>query len=198
MLFFSSDYVFDGLHGPYGEDAPVCPISEYGRQKAAAEQAIRQLLPCAHVIVRTTVVFGWEREGKNFVHRLVRNLRAGQPIRAPREQIGSPTYVVNLAGAVVELGERRLWGTWNIVGSELMGRYHFSLLAAEVFGLDASLIQPVSTEHLNQKAPRPLQAGLKIDKARSVLMTELWPAKRGLEHMRNHERDPISTLMERP
>jgi dTDP-4-dehydrorhamnose reductase len=55
-------------------------------------------------------------------------------------------------------------GLFNVSGAELLSRYDFALLAAEILSLDASLIHPILTVDLNQKAPRPLRGGLRIDK----------------------------------
>ena len=187
MVHFSSDYIFDGRHGPYLEEDIPNPINVYGRHKLASEEVVRSLLPQRHVIVRTTVVYGWERQGKNYVIRLVEGLRAGKVARAPMDQVGSPAYGPNLAEAAVELAERNLFGTWNLAGPERMSRYEFSCLAARVFGLDASLIEPVTTAQLQQAAARPLQAGMVIDKAGGALRTPLLGPAEGLRRMRDKE-----------
>lgn len=187
LVFFSSDYVFDGCNGPYSEQDEPSPICVYGRQKVQAEQIVRELLPDEHIIIRTTVVYGWEKAGKNFVFRLVQSLRQGKRLRVPADQVGSPTYAVNLARTVIELAHRKLVGTWNVCGPACMDRYEFSMLAAEVFGLDGDLIQPVTTAELHQTASRPLRAGMKVDKIKSVPGTTLVEPKAGLEDMYNSE-----------
>jgi len=187
MVHFSSDYVFDGKDGPYTEEDAPHPINVYGRHKLASEEAVRSLLPSGHIIVRTTVVYGWEAQGKNHVIRLVKNLREGSACRAPGDQVGSPTYAPNLSEAVIELAERRLFGTWNLVGPEQMNRYQFACLAARIFGLDASRVESVKTSQLQQTAQRPLQAGMVIEKATAALCTRLVPPAEGLRRMRDVE-----------
>lgn len=183
MVYFSSDYVFDGRAGPYSEDDSPNPVNVYGRHKLEAEDAIRNLLPGRHLVIRTTVVYGWERQGKNFVARLLRTLGEGRTLAAPVDQIGSPTYVSNLAAAVLELCERGAVGTWHLAGPDLMSRYDFARLAAETFGLDAGLVIPVTTEDLGQAARRPLRAGMRVEKAASTLSTRLLPPAEGLRLM---------------
>jgi dTDP-4-dehydrorhamnose reductase len=172
MVFVSTDYVFDGSAGPYSEDDPPRPISEYGVQKLAGEHLVSTGVP-GWLIVRTTVVYGWEAQGKNFVQRLVKSLKAGQKVRVPRDQVGSPTYAPNLADAMAELGEKRAQGVFNVAGNELASRYDFAVFAATVFGLDPGLLEPVETSALGQPAPRPLKAGMKVEKAQAVLDTRL-------------------------
>ena len=68
FIFFSSDYIFDGKEGPYLEEDNPNPINVYGRQKLASEELMRESLK-DYLIIRTTVVYGWERNGKNFITR---------------------------------------------------------------------------------------------------------------------------------
>lgn len=104
LVFFSSDYVFDGKNGPYNEEATPNPISEYGKQKLAAEKFISENLT-DYLIIRTTVVYGPEKRGKNFVLSLIRKLRNRERVRVPYDQISTPTYSLNLANAVSQLVE---------------------------------------------------------------------------------------------
>ena len=183
LVFFSSDYVFDGASGPYTETDPVHPICEYGRQKVLGEHYISLHLS-NNLIVRTTVVYGWESQGKNFVQRLLSALRVGARISVPVDQIGTPTYAPNLAQAVVELATNDAVGLYHVAGPELIDRYGFAVAAAQAFGYTASaLIQPVVTADLNQAAPRPLSAGMRVDKALEILQTKLMDYREGLQAM---------------
>lgn len=189
LTYFSTDYVFDGRAGPYREEDSPHPVSEYGRQKLEAEGIVARLLPERHLIVRTTVVFGWERRPRNFVVRLIESNRAGRRMKVPNDQFGSPTYAPNLAAAVEELNELGATGLFNVTGTTIIDRFSFALLAADVFGLAPRLIEPVTTGQLNQAALRPLRAGLTVQRAEGVLKrTRLLPAREGLEAMRQDER----------
>src|SRR5262245_28033449 len=183
IVYYSTEYVFDGERGPYAEDDPVRPISIYGQSKLEGEEAVRQANPRA-VIARTTVVYGPEPQGKNFVYQLLRRGRAGEPMRAPADQVSSPTYNVDLAAASVELAERKLCGVYHIAGSGILDRHAFAGLVCRVFGLDQSALLPVSTAELGQRAARPLLAGLRIDRALATLATPLRGPEEGLLAMR--------------
>lgn len=159
LVFFSSDYVFDGRAGPYSEGDVPRPISEYGRQKLAAEHAVAVHAPDA-LILRTTVVYGWESGGKNFVMQLVRKLRRGERMRVPSDQVGSPTYAPDLARTAMALADSPARGLFHVAGPDRVDRLVFAQAAAEEFGLDPDLIEGVPTEELDQGAPRPLDAGL--------------------------------------
>ncbi|MBX9694118.1 MAG: SDR family oxidoreductase, partial [Cyanobacteria bacterium] len=145
LVHISSDYIFDGKDGPYYETEPASPINVYGLHKVLAEHLIATKAT-RYLIVRTTVVYGWEDIGKNFVMHLKSKLIQGQAIKVPNDQIGTPTYNRNLARAIIEAVEK--WetnGVINIVGPSLVSRYEFALQVANVFGLDPRLIKPTST-----------------------------------------------------
>lgn len=185
IVFFSTDYLFDGKkNGLYSEDDTPNPINVYGKQKLMAEHGIREATD-DHIIARTTGIYGWEARGKNFVERLIRTLARGEDIRVPTDQFSSPTYVVNLSAMIADLVTNDLTGVFNVCGDEVMDRYRLSCLAAEVFGLDASLIKPVKTSELNQKATRPLMAGMKTEKIKRSIDTAPVSAREGLEMMKD-------------
>lgn len=187
VVYFSSDYVFDGERGPYLEDDPPSPISAYGRQKLAAERVIAKVP--SHVIVRTTVVYGWEPQQKNFVVRLVDRLRRGERMKVPADQLGSPTYAPNLADVAVALGQGRGHrGVFNVVGPEVLDRYAFAVLVARTFGLDERLLDAVSTESLHQLAARPLRAGLRPERAERATGISMVRAADALRLMKEEER----------
>src|SRR3990172_924759 len=98
IVYYSTDYIFDGKSGPYSEEDRPCPISVYGRMKWEAEQIIQEISP-SYLILRTTVVFGWDRASKNFAMQVWETLQAGKPMRVPNDQWGNPTFVDCLAEA---------------------------------------------------------------------------------------------------
>lgn len=186
LVVFSSEYVFDGRSGPYKEEAPVCPINEYGRQKVQLEAIARRLE--AHLVCRTSGVFGWEPLGKNFVCQLVRRLRAGEAFEVPDDQVLTPTYAPELARAVAELVRRRARGTFHVVGPRPIVRTEFARLVAKMFELPPDLIRPQPTTALGFTAPRPgLRAGLRDAKLRRSIGHGLLNLPKSLAAMRRAE-----------
>lgn len=184
FVFYSTEYVFDGERGPYGEDDPARPLSVYGRSKWEGEHAVLAEIPRA-IVVRTTVVYGPDRQEKNFVYQLIRSCRAGGPgMRIPSDQLSSPTYNDDLAQASIELCERDLRGVYHLAGSEVLDRFALAQLACRIFDLDAALLRPVLTSALGQKAARPLRGGLLVAKARAALSAPLRAPEAGLLAMR--------------
>jgi len=163
FVYYSTEYVFDGLDGPYGEGDPTNPKNVYGLSKVRGELAIRQAHPEA-LILRTTVVYGPDSAEKNYLYSLMRNLKMGKSMKVPEDQVSTPTYNLDLAVVTETLVKRGVSGLFHACGSERMGRFAFARQIAEELGLDPSLLQGVPTSELNQIAPRPLSAGLSIDK----------------------------------
>jgi len=179
-IFFSSEYVFDGTAGPYGEDDPISPQGAYARSKAAGEEAVRATTD-DHLIARTTVVFGWDPTSKNFAMQVWERLSAGQPMRVPHDQISNPTLAEFLALATILMGIDDVRGTVNVVGQDRLARSDLAVRLAQRLGLDAGLIEPVSTADLGQIAPRPLNAGLKTEKLASLLGRPAMPLDEAIE-----------------
>ena len=183
FVFFSSEYVFDGTDGPYDEERDVNPINEYGRQKVEVEQALPELTGGEFIVARVSCVYGHERRRKNFVFQLWAALSEGREFRTPGDQIGTPTAAANAAEVVrdlVEAGER---GVFHVAGAERMLRSDLARVAAQELGLDAGLIRPVATDELGLAAPRPLGAGLLIDRASAAARTPLLGPRDGIRQM---------------
>jgi len=185
LVVFSSDYVFDGSAGSYAEDDPVAPINEYGRQKVAVEAIARERPH--HLVCRVSGVYGWSPTRTSFVSQLVDRLRAGQRMRVPSDQLITPTPAPDLAAAIVELVDRGARGTFHAAGPEILSRPEFARRGAETFGLDPALLDMRTTADLGLAAPRPLRAGLRTDKLRTLLGHGLSPSRDALAAMRDAE-----------
>jgi dTDP-4-dehydrorhamnose reductase len=183
FVYYSSDYVFDGADGPYAEDAPPRPLGVYGRSKWEGEQAVRAAL-ARHLIVRTSVVYGPERQEKNSAYQLIRACRSGKGYRPAVDQRVSPSYNPDVAEATVECCERDLSGTWHLAGADVLDRMAYARLVCRVFDLDAGCLTPATTAELGQKAARPLNGGLRVARAQAELRTPLRGAEAGLRAMR--------------
>lgn len=168
FVFFSTDYVFDGLRGPYAEEDKTNPLSVYGKSKLEGERAVLKAHPNA-LIVRTTVVYGPDPGRRNFVYSLMTSISEGRIVKTAADQFSTPTYSRDLASAAVKLATRNAVGVINVSGPQLMSRTEFSHRVARCLKLDRSKIDSVNTFDLRQVAKRPLVAGLKIDKLSCLL-----------------------------
>lgn len=170
FVFLSTNYVFNGLGGPYDEEAPTDPINIYGRSKLSAETEILETMRGEAIIIRTAGIYGEEEQKKNFVCQVIRNLRSGNIMKVPNDQFHNATYAEDLAAGIVRLLEKQKTGIWNLAGPDpQLCRSDFALRIAQEYDLDSSLLDCVPTVALGQLALRPRMAGLIIDKARQEI-----------------------------
>ncbi|MGO4362988.1 dTDP-4-dehydrorhamnose reductase [Terrabacter sp. RAF57] len=154
LVHVSTDYVFDGTATePYAVDHPVAPRSAYGRTKAAGEWAVRALCPESWV-VRTAWLYG--AGGPNFVSTMLRLAGERDRISVVDDQVGQPTWTVDLADLIVRLvtGDT----AYGIHHGTASGRTTWFGLARAVFelsGLDPERVLPIRTDVSSRPAPRP-------------------------------------------
>jgi dTDP-4-dehydrorhamnose reductase len=194
FVYFSTDYVFDGKDGPYTEDAPPNPLSAYGRAKHAAEIELANELGDRALTVRTSWVFGPERQGKNFAYQLIRALAAGKPMTCPSDQVSSPGYGPDVARAVVSLVEQGRSGIVHVVGPDVLDRVAFAVAIARAFDLDTGLINGKTTAELGQGAPRPLRSGLLTPRLDAWLPAHMRPLDACLADFLARVADPAEDL----
>lgn len=153
LIFISTDYVFNGRAGrPYTEfDAPD-PINIYGKSKLAGERYAAELCP-RYFIVRTSWLYG--RHGKNFVKTMLDLAGKRDEIAVVDDQVGSPTYVGDLARFIAGLIETELYGIYHASNGGECSWFDFAREIFRLAGLDHVRVRPISSEELNRPAPRP-------------------------------------------
>lgn len=160
FIHVSSDYIFDGESGPYSEDEFPNPISQYGKEKLAAENVVITG-HIRHTIIRTNVLYGATQFGRpDFVKWVYNSLSEKKNIRIVKDQINNPTYIDDISYAISKIIEFNKLGIYNLGGAEILSRIDFTCKIADYFNLDKSLITPILTSELNQPARRPLNSGL--------------------------------------
>jgi len=169
LVALSTDYVFDGESGPYAEDDVPDPRGVYARTKRMGEEAALLLVPdCA--VARVAVVFSGRPGAKpTFATQVVEKLQRGEPVKAFSDQHVTPTLARNAAEMTLELlldHDHR--GVLHTSGSTVVDRVTFSRKVAARFGLAGEIV-PVRTAEANLLAPRPLRAGLKVERAAALL-----------------------------
>ena len=162
LIYISTDYVFDGNKGMYKEDAPTNPIDYYGETKLEGEKIVKDLGDC--IIVRPSVLYGWNPIKLNFVTWVIQELKKGKEINIVNDQFNSPTLVDNLAELILELIEEEGEGIFHVSGSERINRYDFAIKIAETFDLNNDLIKPITSDQLNWIAKRPMDSSLDVSK----------------------------------
>ncbi len=187
LVFYSSEYIFDGTAGPYREADATNPVNVYGETKLEAERAI-EASGVEALIIRTTGVYGWDRTSKDFAMQLWQRVSAGEVLRVPSDQVSTPTLVDNLAEISVRLVELGLGGIVHVAGRDRISRADFARRLVSTFALDGALIHAVPTAELGQRARRPLSGGLLTERMLGLLGTEAMPLDEALKRVRRQWR----------
>jgi len=152
MVYICTDYVFDGTNTtPYYEYDQTKPLGVYGKTKHAGEVYIRDILNKFY-IVRTAWLYGYN--GPNFVTTMLNLAKTTDSISVVNDQIGSPTYTVDLAEAIACIIKRPSYGIYHVTNSDHCSWFDF---ADEIFkqaNVEVDL-KPVTTEEFPRPAPRP-------------------------------------------
>ena len=152
MVFFSTDYVFDGTKStPYVEWDIPNPLGVYGRSKAAAEWMVRTLIP-EHFIVRISWLIG--HNGPNFVETILKKARSGESLSVVNDQTGSPTFANDLIAELLRVIPTKAFGTYHISNNGMCTWYDLTKAILDEMKLDVPL-HPISTEESGRAAPRP-------------------------------------------
>lgn len=170
LVHVSTDFIFDGTHGPLDETAKPNPLSYYGQSKLAAEEII-QKSNIDWAILRTVLVFGVTKDmsRSNIVLWVKKSLEEGKTINVVNDQWRTPTLAEDLAMGCYLAAVKKAKGIYNISGYEMMTPYDIAIKTAELFHLDKSLIQQTDSSKFKQPAVRPPKTGFIIDKAKRDL-----------------------------
>lgn len=154
IVQISTDYVFAGsASSPYPEDGAPAPASAYGRTKVAGEWAVRAECP-DHLVVRTAWLYG--AHGPCFPRTIVRVARERGTLDVVADQVGQPTWTIDLADLVHRLVVARApSGTYHGTSSGQTSWHGFATAAVVAAGMDGAIVRPTSSDGYVRAAPRP-------------------------------------------
>ena len=169
LVAISTDYVFDGEDGPYGEEDVPNPRGAYARSKRAGEEAALLLAPNAAVARVAVVYSGHPGARRTFAQGTVEALLAGKEVKAFGDQVVSPTLADNAAELITGLWKSGQGGIFHCSGASVVSRVEFCVALARKLGADERLIVPTRLADAKLLAPRPLKAGLEVGKIQALL-----------------------------
>jgi len=166
FVHVSTDFVFDGTKdGPYTEDDKPNPLSVYGVSKLAGERVVLAANPTA-LIVRTAWVFG--PYGSNFPTKILERASGSIAITVVNDEVGSPTYTLDLAAGILDLAAAGARGTYHLAGSGSCTRDEMAREILRLAGLERVKVVPVPAATFPSKAPRPANSVLDCSKAAAL------------------------------
>ncbi|MCQ5120708.1 dTDP-4-dehydrorhamnose reductase [Massilicoli timonensis] len=151
MMYFSTDYVFDGEGvRPWEEYDERHPLNVYGQTKYEGELAVEKLKK--FFIVRIAWVFG--KNGNNFIKTMLRLGKEKGAVSVVNDQIGSPTYTYDLARLVVDMIQTDAYGIYHATNEGLCSWYEFACEIFKQAKMDVA-VTPVDSDAFPAKAKRP-------------------------------------------
>lgn len=151
IVYVSTDYIFDGTkQTPYLITDTPNPINNYGLTKYQGEEMVKKLCN-KYFITRTSWLYG--HHGKNFVETMIA-LKDKEVLKVVDDQIGCPTWTVELSNAIVSLLQTDNYGTYHTCGSGSTSWYGFAKEIFDYLKLDVNL-QPCTTSEFPRPAKRP-------------------------------------------
>jgi dTDP-4-dehydrorhamnose reductase len=167
LVYFSTDFVFDGKkRTAYTESDEPNPQGEYARSKVAGERQAR--LAERHCILRTAWLYGPRKA--NFVEKIIFYAKQRGRLKVIAEEIGAPTYTLDLSMAVAAAIERGMTGLYHVTNAGSCSRYEFAKEIVNLAGLDNVVVEAATTAEIGMKAARP---------AFGVLSNALWESSGG-------------------
>ncbi len=162
LMYISTDYVFDGTgERPWEPDDQRTPLNVYGRAKCEGELVIEELLE-SYFIVRIAWVFG--KAGNNFIKTMLRLGKERKNLSVVEDQVGSPTYTLDLARLLVDMIQTEKYGRYHATNEGTCSWYEF---AKEIFAqakMDDVVVTPVDSSGFPVKATRPKNSRMSKDK----------------------------------
>ncbi len=170
FIHLSTDFIFDGTHGPLDENEKPNPLSYYAETKLEAEQLV-MASSLDWAIARTVLVYGIvdNMSRSNIVLWVKSNLEQGKTINVVDDQFRTPTLAEDLADGCILMAEKRAKGIYNISGKDFYSILELANTVADYYGLDKSLIKPSKSADIKQPAKRPPITGSLIDQTKRDL-----------------------------
>lgn len=166
VVHISTDYIFDGLsEKAYTEEDKPNPLSVYGRSKLKGEEYLKEV-GNDFLIIRTAWLYGRHGE-KNYVKKMLQLARERAELDVVDDQIGSPTYTVDLSEAIWILIKENHTGVFHVANSGSCSRYEWSKRIFELAGLDVA-VHPIQSKDFKRPAIVPPHAVLDCKKFTST------------------------------
>lgn len=184
LIHISTDYVFGGSEGntPRTEEEPANPTGAYGRTKLHGEQAILNT-SCKHIIIRTAWLYS--EFGNNFVKTMRRLTSERDKLNVVFDQVGTPTYALDLAKVIFKIIEERLFdgnnGIYNYSNEGVISWYDFAKEICELSGNSCD-IQPCHSDEFPSKVKRPNYSVLDKKKIKKIFNITIPYWKESLKH----------------
>lgn len=190
LVHISTDHLFDGAKSYYSENDKPTPLNVYARTKLEAEQLVMNVYPDT-LIIRTNFFGNGTNYRQSFSDTILEALQNNQAIELFNDVFFTPILIDELVKKVHQLISIKATGIFNLVGNERLSKYDFGLQLAKVFGLNNTLIKPISISDRQGLVPRPRDMSLSNVKLRRILKQNLPSLTKQLEALKDQDHNRI-------
>ncbi|MBI2028316.1 MAG: SDR family oxidoreductase [Candidatus Levybacteria bacterium] len=164
LIYFSTDFVFDGTKDFYVEDDTPNPVNWYARTKYEGEKIV-QSLSTSWLIIRIAYPYRANFKKLDFFRAILKRLQKGEKVNAVTDHIFTPTFIDDIVVALDNLIENNSTGIFHVVGSQALTPFEVASIICKTFGYDQSLIvRTTRSEFFKNRATRSFQLHLRNDK----------------------------------
>lgn len=196
FVYISTDSVFAGDAGNYGEASEPCPGNVYARTKLEGEREVQTILPDA--LVARTNIYGWNaQEKKSLAEWILDELEQGHAVRGFSDVYFNPLLATDLSEILFEVMDRGLTGVFNMVGSEPISKYAFAREVAQTFGYDPERVLESRLGASALSAPRPRNTTLQTDKIANALGRPMPSVAAGLQRFKQQRENGFVAELKR-
>lgn len=183
IVHISTDAVFNGANGGYSEEDHTDPINVYAVTKLAAENIVVED-GGDHLIIRTAI-YGWNMQDKlSLAEWVLQRLETGTRMPGFKDVVFSPILVNDLSDFILQMMSREMKGLYHVSGSESLSKFDFAVKLANVFNLDANLVQSAVLGDVALKAQRPKNLSLRTDRISRALGIRMPDVDEGLRRFK--------------
>lgn len=172
-IFISTDYVFDGRQGNYEENDPTHPITEYGRQKRAAEELVLEISQGTGCVLRLSKIYSSQAGDGSLLDEMVACFAQGKVVRAAVDQRFCPLFRGDLIAMIQTLQVAEASGIFHVCGDESVSRFQLAQRVAARCGADPALVEPISLDDLRTGPVRPKNTSMRNHRLRTVFQEPL-------------------------
>ena len=188
FVYVSTDAVYPGTAGGYGEDDATGPVNVYARSKLAGEAAARAA-GARHLVVRANL-FGWNVQAKqSLAEWVLARLEAGDEVPGFADVCFNPLEASELAETLLDLAAGPHRGTVNAGAADRVSKYAFARTVAEVFGFDPGRVRAASAADVAFRAPRPRDTSMDVSRLAAWLGRTPPTVRAGIERFRRQRDD---------
>jgi dTDP-4-dehydrorhamnose reductase len=162
LVYISTDAVYDGVRGDFSEDDNINPLNYYGQSKYEGELEIAKK---ENTLIFRTNIFGWNiQDKKSLGEWILDELQANRKINGFKDARFSSLYTLEFARIIDIAIQKDLSGVYNCGSVNSCSKYEFAIKIADCFGLDTTLITPISIDGFNFQAERGKKLTLNVNK----------------------------------